>query len=49
MTAWVMPAMIAGSPSPRCWWSGRNQFQQLSPLPFCQQGSSWLPGGSVAA
>ena len=23
----VMPAMMAGSPAPVCWWAGENQFQ----------------------
>jgi hypothetical protein len=28
----VMPAISEGSPWPRCWWSGLNQFQHLEGL-----------------
>jgi hypothetical protein len=27
MISLVIPAMMAGSPRPRCWFSGVNQFQ----------------------
>src|SRR5271166_6647355 len=32
MTARVMPARIAGSPSSRLWWPRSNQFQQAAGL-----------------
>ena len=33
ITSRVMAAGVPGSPTPRVWWSGRNQFQQPEPLP----------------